>query len=51
MCQSEKVGTVSPLSDTGTTSVTLVKVPWCQLSSYTPVFKHDDLLVLIIIIL
>ena len=50
MRQPEKVGTVSPSSDTGTTHVTLVAVPCCQLSiSY--VFRHCDLLVLKIIIL
>ena len=44
MCQPEKVGTVSPLSDTGTTHVTLVKVPCCQLSYMFYVFKHCDFL-------
>ena len=34
----EKVGTVSPSSDTGTIHVTLVKVPSCQLS-YTLCFQ------------
>ena len=42
----EKVGMVSPSSDTGTTHVTLVKVPCCQLSHIPYVFKHCDLLVL-----
>ena len=51
MCQPEKVETVSPSSDTGTTHVTLVKVPCCQLSYIPYVFKHYDLLVLRIIIL
>ena len=49
--QPEKVGMVSPLSDTGTTHVTLVAVPCCQLSYIPYVFKHCDLLVLKIIIL
>ena len=49
--QPEKVRMVSPSSDMGTTHVTLVAAPCCQLS-YTPyVFKHCDLLVLKIIIL
>ena len=47
----EKVGTVSPSSDTGTTHLTLVKVPCCQLTYVLHVFKHCDLLVLKIIIL
>ena len=47
----EKVGTVSPSSDTGTTHVTLVKVPCCQLSYILYAFKHCDPLVLEIIIL
>ena len=51
MRQPEKVGMVSPSSDTGTTHVTLVKVPWCLLSYMLYVFKHCDLLVLKIIIL
>ena len=51
MHQPEKVGTVSPSSDTGTTRVILVKVPCCQLSYIPYVFKHCDLLVLKIIIL
>ena len=48
--QPEKVGTVSTSSDTGTTYVTLVKVPCCQLTYIPYVFKHCDLLVLKIII-
>ena len=51
MHQPEKVGTVRPSSDTGTTHVTLVTVPCCQLSYIPYVFKHCDLLVLKIIIL
>ena len=51
MRQPEKVGTVSSSSDTGTTHVTLVKVPCCQLSYIPYVFKHCDLQVLKIIIL
>ena len=51
MCQPEKMGTVSPSSDTGTTHLTLVKVPCCQLTYVLHVFKHCDLLVLKIIIL
>ena len=47
----EKVGTVSPSSDTCTTHMTLVKVPCCQLSYIPYVFKHCDLLVLKIMIL
>ena len=43
MRQPEKVGTVS---DTGTTHVTLVKVPCSQLRYIPYVFKHRDLLVL-----
>ena len=43
--QAEKVGIVFPLSDTGTTHVTLVTVPCCQLSYIPYVFKHCDLLV------
>ena len=43
--QPEKAGTVSPLSDTGTTHVTLVAVPCSQLSYISYVFKHCDLLV------
>ena len=42
MQQPEKVGTVSPSSGTGTTHVTLVKVPCCQLSYLPYVFKHCD---------
>ena len=42
MRQPEKVGTVSSSSDTGTTHVTLVKVPCCQLSYKPYVFKHCD---------
>ena len=34
---------VSPSSDTGTTYVTLVKVPCCQLSYILYIFKHCDL--------
>ena len=49
--QPEKVGTVFPSSDTGTTHVTLVKMPCCQLSCTPYVFIHCDLLVLKIIIL
>ena len=49
--QPEKVGTVSPSSDTGTTHVTLVAVPRCQLSYIPHVFKRCDLPVLKIIIL
>ena len=51
MCQPEKVGAVSPSSDTGTTHVTLVKVSYCQLGYVPYVFKHCDLLVLEIVIL
>ena len=51
MHQPEKGETISPLSDTGTTRVTLVKVPCCQLSYIPHDFKHCDLLVLKIIIL
>ena len=39
MHQSEKVGTVFPLSYTGTTHVTVVAVPCCQLSLYTLCFQ------------
>ena len=46
MCQPEKVGTVSPSSDTGTTHVTLVKVPCCQLSYIPYIFKYCEFLVL-----
>ena len=49
--QPEKVGTVSPLPDTGTTRVTLVKALCCQLSYIPYVLKHCDLLVRKIIIL
>ena len=51
MSQPEKVGTVFPSSDTGTTHETLVKVPCCQLSYIPYVFKHCDLLVKKIIIM
>ena len=37
--QPEKVGTVSPSSDTRTTHVTLVKVPCCRLSYTYPMFS------------
>ena len=43
------MGTVSPSSDTGTTHVTYVKVPCCQLSCIPYVFKHCDLALKIII--
>ena len=46
----EKVGTVSPSSDTGTTHVTLVKVPRCQLFYIPCVFKHCDLVLKIMIL-
>ena len=46
MHQPEKVGTVSPSSDTGITHMTLVKVPCCQLSYIPYILKHCDLLVL-----
>ena len=36
------MGTVSPSSDTGTTHVTLLKVPCCQVSYLPYVFKHCD---------
>ena len=42
---------VSPLLDTGTTHVTLVAVPCCQLSYIPYVFKHCDLPVQKIIVL
>ena len=51
MLQPKKVGTVSPLSDAGTTHVTSVKVPCCRLSYIPYVFKRCDLLILKIIIL
>ena len=46
VCALEKVETDSPSSDTGTTHVTLVKVPCCRLSYIPYVFKHCDRLVL-----
>ena len=49
MRQPEIVGTVSPSSDTGTTHVTLLKVPCCQLSYKPYLFKHCSLLGLKII--
>ena len=49
MRQPEKVGMVSPSSDTGTIHVTFEKVPCCQLSYIPCVFKHHDFLVLKII--
>ena len=49
--QPEKVGTVYPSSDRGTTHLILVKVPCCQLTYIPYVFKNCDLLVLNIIIL
>ena len=51
MCQPEKVGTISPSSEMGTTRVTLKAVSCCQPSYIPYVFKHCDLLVLKIIIL
>ena len=50
MLEPEKMGTVSPTSDMGTTHVTLVAVPCCQLSYIPYVFEHYDLLVLKIIL-
>ena len=44
MLQPEKVGTVSPSSDTGTTHVISVAVPYCQLSYIAYAFKHCNLL-------
>ena len=41
--ESEKVGTASPSSGTGTTHVTLVKVPSCLLNYIPYVFKHYHL--------
>ena len=49
--QPEKMGAVSPRSDTDTNHVTLVNVPCCQLSYIPYVFKHCHLLVLKIITL
>ena len=42
----KKVGTAPPLSDTGTTHVTLAAVPCCQLNCIPYIFKHCEFLVL-----